>query len=62
MKSINFTSNGYGPRPVIQIAIIILILIIGIVSALMICEWLITLLLADQELNALRQNYGSSFE
>ena len=59
MKSIIFASESDTPRPVIQIVVIILVLIIGIVSTLMICEWLFMLLIADKDLNALQQNYGS---
>jgi hypothetical protein len=59
MKTIIFASEGDTPRPVIQIILIILVLVIGIASTLMICEWLFTLLIADKDLNALQQNYGS---
>jgi hypothetical protein len=58
MKSITFASKST-PRPVVQIVLILLVMIIGIVSTLMICEWLFTLLIADKNLNALQQNYGS---
>jgi hypothetical protein len=58
MKSITFASEST-PRPVVQIVLILLVMIIGIVSTLMICEWLFTLLIADKNLNALQQNYGS---
>ena len=59
MKSLIFASENDAPRPVIQIILIILVLMIGITSTLMICEWLFTLLIADKDLNALQQNYGT---
>ena len=59
MNSIIFTSESDTPRPVIQIVLIFLVVIIGIVSTLMICDWLFTLLIADKQLNALQENYSS---
>ena len=59
MKSLIFASESDAPRPVIQIILIIIVLMLGIASTLMICEWLFTLLIADKDLNALQQNYGT---
>jgi hypothetical protein len=59
MKTNIFAFEGDAPRPLIQIILILVVLIIGIVSTLMVCEWLFTWLITDKDLNALQQNYGS---
>ena len=58
MEAIFFASQGRKRLSLSHLLLIILILAVGIASTWMICEFLVRLLIINDELNALQQNYS----
>ena len=58
METIFLASQGRKRLSLSHLLLIILILAVGIASTWMICEFLVRLLIINDELNALQQNYS----
>jgi len=57
MGTIAFSSEGQKRLSLSHLLLIILVLVAGIASTWLICEFLVRLLISNDELNALQQNY-----